>query len=189
MYSRREEARKKIGHPSAGHVENRRTERVEEAASAPAMPSITVPRPGRDFDLKDTLEMAVFSTRTSGEEENYQAQDRSFADMCEWWCEKKSITKKEFYTRANITRATFWNMKHNPEQVPKKTTVLACAIGLRLDPEETEDLLLRAGMALSHYYKLDVIVEYFIKAHYYDIDEINAMLFEEDQPLLGSVMR
>ena len=122
-------------------------------------------------------------------EERYAEQDRSFAEMCEWWCERKNISKNEFYTRSNITRAAFWNMKHNPEQVPKKTNVLACAVGLMLNLEETQDLLMRAGMTLSRFYKLDVIVECYIREHNYNIDAINAMLFDEDQPLLGSVAK
>ena len=63
------------------------------------------------------------------------------------------------------------------------------AVGLMLHLDETRDLLMRAGMTLSRYYKLDVIVEYYIREHNYNIDDINAMLFEEDQPLLGSVLR
>ena len=169
----------------------------EESAAAP---SATAPgaarRKRQNFrreNLEDTLSMPAFASvdaeRAAEREERYQDQDRSFAEMCEWWCEKKKLSKNEFYTRANITRAAFWNMKHNPEQVPKKTNVLACAVGLMLNLDETRDLLMRAGMTLSRYYKLDVIVEYYIREHNYNIDDINAMLFEEDQPLLGSVLR
>ena len=120
---------------------------------------------------------------------DYREQDKSFPDMCEWWCSKKHISKHRFYTDANITRQTFGAMKKHPNQVPKKTNVLACAIGLRLDLDQTKDLLARAGMTLSPYFALDKIVEYYIKKREYDIYEINAVLFEADLSLLGTVAR
>ena len=121
--------------------------------------------------------------------EDYRKQDMSFPEMCEWWCQKKHISKHRFYTNANITKATFWAMKNHPDQVPKKTNVLACAIGLRLDLDQTKDLLLRAGLALSPYYRLDMIVEDYISRKKFDIDIINGKLFDEDLSLLGTVVR
>ena len=118
--------------------------------------------------------------------EGYEKQDRSFADMCEWWCEQKNISKKEFYNRANINKSMFWGMKHHPEQIPKKTNALACVIGLRLNYDQAIDLLSRAGMTLSKYYETDLIVEYFIREKNYDIDEINALLYQKDLSLLGT---
>ena len=120
------------------------------------------------------------------EKASYADQDRSFAEMCEWWCGRKGISKKEFYVAANINKAMFWNMKHHPEQAPRKTNVLACAIGLRLDYEQTQDLLMRAGMTLTPYFELDRTVAAFIRRGNYDIDEINETLFERDLALLGA---
>ena len=106
--------------------------------------------------------------------------------MCEWWCEEKNISKKVFYVSANINKSMFWNMKHHPDQIPKKTNALACAIGLQLDYDQTQDLLMRAGMTLSRYYALDRLVESYIRKGNYDIFEINEKLFEQDLPLLGA---
>ena len=118
--------------------------------------------------------------------DGYEDVDLSFADMCDWWCERKSISKTRFYIDANINKAMFWNMKHHPEQVPKKTNVLACAVGLKLDLAQTRDLLMRAGLTLSPYYELDRVVEKYISANNYDVDMINAALFERDLALLGT---
>ncbi len=119
-------------------------------------------------------------------EERFSDVDLAFADMCEWWCRHKGISKKEFYSRANINRSMFWNMKHHPEQFHKKPNVLACAVGLGLDLDQTQDLLMRAGLTLSKYYEMDLVVEYFIREGNHDIDAINGVLFDRDLPLLGS---
>ena len=58
-------------------------------------------------------------------------------------------------------------------------------MGLELTLRETDDLLERAGFALSRSVIFDVIVEYFITRGAYDIWEINNVLYEYDQSLLG----
>ena len=70
--------------------------------------------------------------------------------------------------------------------MPGKRTILALAIALELSLEETEGLLKKAGYALSHSQKFDVIVEFFIVNGQYDIFAINEILFQYDQPLLGA---
>lgn len=69
--------------------------------------------------------------------------------------------------------------------MPSKRTAIALAVALQLSLSETENLLGRAGFALSHAVKFDVIVEYFIVNGQYDVFEINEVLFSYDQPLLG----
>lgn len=97
----------------------------------------------------------------------------------------KGYSDVEVYKRANINRKLFSTIRCGDGYMPSKKTVLALAIALRLNIDETQDILACAGYALSHSVKFDVIVEFFIVHEMFDVFTINEMLFRYDQPLLG----
>jgi O-acetyl-ADP-ribose deacetylase (regulator of RNase III) len=70
----------------------------------------------------------------------------------------------DVYNHANIDRRLFSKIRSNKQYAPSKPTVLAFAVALELSLDQTEDLLERAGFALSHSRKFDVIVEFFIQS-------------------------
>ncbi|MCQ2512140.1 MAG: RNase III inhibitor, partial [Lachnospiraceae bacterium] len=111
--------------------------------------------------------------------------NESFSEMLLRKIDESGKKDSEIYKLANVSKQVFSNIRSSYHYVPSKTTALAFAVALKMNLEETKELLERAGYALSHSYKLDVIVEYFIKNQKYDIDEINAALYEFDQKLLG----
>jgi hypothetical protein len=91
----------------------------------------------------------------------------------------------EVYKKANVDRKLFSKIRSNKDYKPSKVTAIAFALALELNLDETKDLIGRAGFALTHSSKFDVIVEYFIEQGNHNVFEINEVLFGFDQILLG----
>lgn len=112
--------------------------------------------------------------------------DAGFSETLLKLIDKSGKKDSEVYARANVSRQHFSKIRNNPDYRPTKPTALAFAIALELDLKQTEDLIGRAGYALTNSSKFDVIIRYFIEQRIYDLFEINAALFEFDQSLLGA---
>ncbi len=117
-------------------------------------------------------------------EDLIQEVGKSFHESLFEMISESGMTDVEVYKRANIDRKLFSKIRSNPAYHPRKSTVVALAISMRLDMAETEELLASAEYAFSPGSKSDVIVRYFIERNVFDIHTINIALYEHGLPIL-----
>ena len=128
---------------------------------------------------------SILKAPTAGIDDLVGSLDEPFSAMLLRLIDAKGKTDVEVYKCANLDRKLFSKIRTSKGYMPSKRTAVALAVALKLSLDETDDLLERAGYALSHSQKFDVIIEYFIVSGKYDIYDINEVLFKYDQPLLG----
>ena len=126
------------------------------------------------------------SLKESGSlEEMLSKKEETFQEHMFRLIDRKGLEDTEVYKKANIDRKLFSKIRSNPDYNPSKKTAVALAVGMGLNLDETKDLLLRAGIALSRSSIFDIIIEYCLENGITDIFEINNILFKFEQPILG----
>ncbi len=119
-------------------------------------------------------------------EEMLEEKEMTFSEALLDWLIRKDLKDSDVYKKANIDRKLFSKIRNNPEYKPKKNTAIAFALAMELSLEETKEFIGRAGYALTHSSKYDIIIEYFIRQKNYNVFEINEVLFAYNYPLIGA---
>ena len=109
----------------------------------------------------------------------------TFVEKMIFYVNENKRSFPEVYKRANLDRRLFSKMISTPNYNPSKDTAIAIVLALELNLENATDMLNRAGYALSHSDRRDIIIEYFIREGIYDIYKINVFLYSMQEKPLG----
>lgn len=161
--------------------------RPSAAGSAPASrpPADGSPSADRPPLESSTPAYRPVSGKKSGLDRVLDNLGESFQKRLLRMIDERGMSDPEVYKRANLDRKLFSKIRCHEDYIPKKKTIIALAIALRLNMDDTKDLLASAGLLLANNNKADVIVAFCIENGIYDIFEVNALLFRFDQPILG----
>lgn len=149
-------------------------EKAEGIVCKPEIVYLEIPK-GTDLTKNQTVDLQMLLDEVGD----------SFHEKLFELIDNRGMTDVEVYKKAGIDRRLFSKIRSNPAYHPGKNTVLALAVALKLNINETKDLLARAEYALSPSNKGDLIVKYFIEQQVYDLMALNFALEEYGQTTLG----
>jgi hypothetical protein len=118
---------------------------------------------------------------------NKEKSNETFTTKLLLYIDRSKLSDAEIYKKAGIDRRHFSKIRSDKHYQPKKATAIALCMALKLNLEETVELLGLAGYSLSNSDTGDLVVKFCIERGIYDLIEINEALDYFGQKLLGVV--
>ncbi|MCQ2508249.1 MAG: macro domain-containing protein [Dorea sp.] len=167
-------AKKKASAPDLMPKPMAKPEPVHFSSQAPVShASISqVTSPYRKASAKDFQPNSAFITRLLNQ------QHETFHQMLFRLIDEKGISGPTLYKKANINKKLYSKIKNNPDYQPGKKTIFALALALELNLDQAIDLLSRAGYAFSPTSSLDRIVRCCFEEKFYNLYEIECLLYD-----------
>lgn len=100
----------------------------------------------------------------------------SFQQRLLRFIDERGLTDPEVYKAANLDRKLFSKIRCSKDYIPKKKTIIALALALKLNLDDAQDLMLSAGYQLTSSSRADLIVMFCLENKVYNIYDVNDLL-------------
>ena len=110
-----------------------------------------------------------------------QLEDSKYEDFISClnhYISQKGMTHPQVYNAAGMTPDCFSKIISGKTKTPKKETVVALALALKLNADDAKDLLSSAGFSLSRFIKPDLIYAFCFQNGPFSVDEVNEILVD-----------
>jgi hypothetical protein len=112
---------------------------------------------------------------------------KGFRDLLFKFIDDNNQADAEVYKKALLDRRLFSKIRSNEDYHPNKKTVIALLLALKLELEQSLQLLKAAGYSLSESSVFDLVIVYCITHKMHDLDKVNEILEEMKLTPLGSL--
>ena len=112
---------------------------------------------------------------------------KGFRDLLFKFIDDNNQVDAEVYKKALLDRRLFSKIRSNQDYHPNKKTVIALLLALKLELEQSLQLLKAAGYSLSESSVFDLVIVYCITHKIYDLDKVNEILEEMKLTPLGTI--
>jgi len=167
-------------------IDNEQLEKLHQIVQTRYIPPTPIQMPKSNLtETQKLIEKMLLDGDASGAselvrlnslDELMSRKDKPFSAHLFRMIDSRGMTDAEVYKGALLDRKLFSKIRNGNNYTPRKGTILALAISMKLTLDETQDLLQSAGYALSDSSEMDIIVGYFIDHNIFDIFKVNEAL-------------